>query len=79
MKDPDHDSANWWDLEVIDEPYPHIPEQKILEAMPKDLHQQWERFIDGQTCLAKQGENGKWASGIYPWDLDRFISIINRK
>jgi len=78
-------NTNWWEsLETINEPYPHIPESKILEAMPAELHKAWGDFMYGQTCLALEktggsGTNGKtWESGIYTWDFERFIGKLKR-
>ena len=60
---------HWWErLEIIQEPYPHIPEKEILAAMPADLHRQWEQFIRGQGVLAL--DDG--AAGINPCDFSRF-------
>lgn len=72
-------STPWWtSLEVIEEPVPHIPESKILAAMPEELHSQWRNFIDGQTCLAIDGRGGELEMGVYSWDFHRFISKLQR-
>lgn len=66
----------WYNrLEVVEEPYPHIPEGEILAAMPEELHNEWDSFMYGQTTLVR--EDGQ--AGIYPCDLIRFVIRSCRK
>lgn len=62
------------DLDVIEKPYPHIPEGEVLAAMPEELHAEWDKFMRGQTMLVR--EDGQ--AGIYPCDLIRFASSRER-
>ena len=63
------------DLDVVEEPYPHIPGDEVLAAMPEELHGAWDNFMRGQTVLAC--EDGQ--AGIYPCDLLRFANRHCRK
>ena len=63
------------DLDVIEEPYPHIPEDEALSAMPEELHGKWDKFMRGQTVLVR--DDGR--TGVYPCDLLRFVRGYCRK
>ena len=69
-------TKNWWDnLEVVEEPYPHIPQKEIAKVMPPELKEAWGKFINGQTGLRCDGGD----FGVYADDWERFVGKLQRK
>lgn len=60
----------WWSsLQIINQPYPHVPESEIQRVMPKNLKPSWEEYMRGKTVMMT--DNG--TEGIYPCDLMGFV------
>jgi hypothetical protein len=53
---------------------PSISEGEVLNILPNDLHNEWDNFMRGKTCPIL--DNGDY--GVYSWDLNQFINIIEK-
>lgn len=51
-----------------------IKESEILAVLPYELHNDWDNFMRGKTCpILDTGDHG-----VYSWDLNQFINIIEK-
>ena len=51
-----------------------IKESEVLVILPNVLHNDWDFFMRGKTCtILDSGDHG-----VYSWDLNQFINIIEK-
>ena len=62
-----YESINSLGLRVHQEPIPHIRWEDIRDALGPMRHDEFQRWMQRQTCIAE---------GAYAWDVEKFLNRL---